>query len=51
MTTVTLSIAFDKHKAGDVVQFDDRIARHFIARGWAVEHEVEKPKKSNKPKK
>jgi hypothetical protein len=46
MKTVKLTIAFDTHKAGDVVQFDDRIARHFLAKKWA--EEVEKPKKVKK---
>ena len=51
MKTVTLSIAFDQHKAGDVVQFDDRIAKHFLAKGWADEVTEDKVVKVKKVKK
>ena len=43
MKTVKLLISYGSNKAGDFVTLDDQAARHFIAKGWAVEDE-EKPK-------
>ena len=51
MKTVKLNIAFNQHKAGEVMQLDDRIAKHFIAKGWADEVTEEKVEKVKKVKK
>jgi hypothetical protein len=40
MKSLKLNITFSGYKAGDVVPFEDRIARHFIAKGWGSEVEI-----------
>ena len=40
MKTIRLNIDLGKLKAGDTTQMDDRIAKHFIAKGWGVEVEL-----------
>lgn len=53
MESIELKIAFGEHKAGDVVEMEDRIAKHFLAKGWGVVTftlpvDVPKPKKRKK---
>jgi hypothetical protein len=46
MKKLKLKITFSGNKIGDVVDFEDNIARHFIAKGWGEELKKEKePKK------
>lgn len=40
MKTIVLKIAFDNHQAGDKVDMENDIARHFIAKGWGSEAEI-----------
>ena len=40
MKTIVLKIAFDSHQAGEKVDMENNIARHFIAKGWGSEEEI-----------
>ncbi len=46
MKSIELKIEFGSHNVGDVVEMENNIAKHFLAKGWAVEKE--KPKKVKK---
>lgn len=41
MKTVKLEIQLQDKQPGAVIELEDGIARHFIAKGWAVEYEGE----------
>lgn len=47
MRSIKLNIELSGNKIGDVIEVENYVARHFLAKGWASEPE-EKPKKVKK---